>query len=416
MEQKGVECPQRRDQIAASASVCGALSWNGAGRRAGRPGGRPRAAHRCAPGRAAPAFAAWRRADRVRRNSASGNSPPHAASSARMACCFAVSAGSRASGISTANRSIRRASRSTAAVSRAIHFLRTRPASTGSVAAVAVRKRGDFDRLARGQPRKHAVLQVLLFRGKFPFALRASGIAGGFKGCEKTQPGGKIRSGGNIRSGGRRGFQPPHKAGGIVVGFSPGGRLFGKLHGCPRACPELVEGSRFRDLGVRQVSLQAAGQHVAAQVGDAVVDGAPHLGHQRQHAAQHLAQRGQVVLRHPLGQGQQMAAQQGFLVQHRLQVTDLKLRRRFDVERRHHPDQLLVAEGGDHPRAPLRKLPLAHRVGKGAVQRHRQRDFAVGGHGMQHQCSGINLQIRASTAALFNTRANRFRMALFQLE
>ncbi len=75
-----------------------------------------------------------------RRSSASGSSLPQAANSARMACCFWVKAGSRASGIRTANRSMRRASRSTAADSRAIHFLRVRPASTGSVAAVAVRK------------------------------------------------------------------------------------------------------------------------------------------------------------------------------------------------------------------------------------------------------------------------------------
>ena len=72
-------------------------------------------------------------------SSASGNSPPQAASSAKIACCFSVRFGSRASGVSTANRSIRRASRSVAAVSRAIHFLRTIPASACSVAAVAVR-------------------------------------------------------------------------------------------------------------------------------------------------------------------------------------------------------------------------------------------------------------------------------------
>ena len=75
----------------------------------------------------------------LRRNSANDSSLPQAASSANIACCFAVSAGRRASGMSTANRSILRASRSTAVVSRAIHFFRTIPASTGSVAAVAVR-------------------------------------------------------------------------------------------------------------------------------------------------------------------------------------------------------------------------------------------------------------------------------------
>ena len=75
----------------------------------------------------------------LRRSSASGSSPPQAANSARMACCFWVSAGKRASGTSTAKRSVRRASRSVAEVSRAIHFLRSMEARTGSVAAVAVR-------------------------------------------------------------------------------------------------------------------------------------------------------------------------------------------------------------------------------------------------------------------------------------
>jgi len=48
---------------------------------------------------------------------------------------------------------MRRASRSAAAVSRAIHFLRTSPARTGSVAAVAV----------RSQTGKNALLQILIF-------------------------------------------------------------------------------------------------------------------------------------------------------------------------------------------------------------------------------------------------------------
>ncbi len=79
-----------------------------------------------------------------RRNSARGNSPPLAASSARIAVCLSVSAGRRPSPASTAKRSMRRASRSAAAVSRAIHFLRAIPAKSGSDAAVAVRSVDTF--------------------------------------------------------------------------------------------------------------------------------------------------------------------------------------------------------------------------------------------------------------------------------
>ncbi len=43
--------------------------------------------------------------------------------------------------------------------------------------------------------------------------------------------------------------------------------------------------------GERRIAVQTVCQFVAAQGGDAVVDGAADLGHQRQHAAQHLAER-----------------------------------------------------------------------------------------------------------------------------
>ena len=107
-----------------------------------------------------------------RRSSASGNSPPQAASSARIACCFSVSAGSRASGTSTAKRSVRRASRSAAAVSRAIHFLRTSAASTGSDAAVAVRSVETLTGSPSASRVENATLQVLIFGGELAAALR----------------------------------------------------------------------------------------------------------------------------------------------------------------------------------------------------------------------------------------------------
>jgi hypothetical protein len=171
MQQKWMESPQRRCQrgqrlhlrlIQPQAAPAGSAL---------RPSERRPAAHRSAPARAAPAFAAWTKANPSAAARPAAVPHPQAASSARIACCFTVSAGSRASGISTANRSIRRASRSAAAVSRAIHFLRTRAASTGSVAAVAVRSVETFT----GSPdasRQHPPLQVLLLGRKFAFAFR----------------------------------------------------------------------------------------------------------------------------------------------------------------------------------------------------------------------------------------------------
>ena len=178
------------------------------------------------------------------------------------------------SGISTAKRSIRRASRSAAAVSRAIHFLRAMAASSGSDAAVAVRRRGDLHRLARSQALQHPMLHVLPFGRELP-ALPA---------CASLR---------------------------VILATSRGERVWTRI--------SLFSG----------VAVDACGQNIAAQVGNAVVDGAPHFGHQRQHGAQHFAQRRQIILRRPLGQLQQMLAEQRLLVQHGLEIPHLELGRRF---------------------------------------------------------------------------------------
>ena len=197
----------------------------------------------------------------LRRNSASGNSPPQAASSASIACCFAVRVGRRVSGMRTAKRSVRRASRSTAEVSRAIHFFLTRPASTGSVAAVAVRS-------------------------------------------VETLTGSPAAS----RSRTRR------------------SRSWSSFESFPRRLDLVrLRDLAFADRGVRRIAVDAAGQHVAAQVGDAVVNGAAHLGHQRQHAAQHLAQRREIVLRNPFGQCEQVLAEQRLFVKNCFDGTRFKI-------------------------------------------------------------------------------------------
>ena len=65
--------------------------------------------------------------------------PPAAAISARIAVWFSFSLGMRASGTSTAMRSVRRASRSSARASRVSHFFFTMPSSSALLAFVAER-------------------------------------------------------------------------------------------------------------------------------------------------------------------------------------------------------------------------------------------------------------------------------------
>jgi hypothetical protein len=131
------------------------------------------------------------------------------------------------------------------------------------------------------------------------------------------------------------------------------------------------------------VAVEADGEHVAAEVGDAVVDGAANLGHEGQHAPQDLAQGCQVVLRNPHRQVQQVIAEQGLLVEYRLDGAGLKVRGCICAEGGDHTDQLLVAKGRDDTRAAARLLAFAHGVSKRAIQGHRQRDFAKGRHERQ---------------------------------
>ncbi len=88
-------------------------------------------------------------------------------------------------------------------------------------------------------------------------------------------------------------------------------------------------------------------------------------------------------MRHPLRQRHQLLVQQRFLVQHRLKITNLHIRRGLGVDRRHYSDELLVFQRRNHARSTQRALRLAHRIGERAVQRHGQRDFAISGHERQ---------------------------------
>ena len=131
------------------------------------------------------------------------------------------------------------------------------------------------------------------------------------------------------------------------------------------------------------IAVDGCGQHVAAQVGDAVVDGAAHLGCEGQHGAQDFTERGQIVLRRPRAQLQQVLAEERLFIKHSFEVPHFDVGRGIGCKRRDNSDQLFIAEGHDDTGSALRRLARSHTVGEGVVKRHGQRDFAVRRHGRQ---------------------------------
>jgi len=164
----------------------------------------------------------------------------------------------RASGTSTAMRSVRRASRSSASASRISHFLRTIASSSALRACVAERSAEALAARPVFQIIQHSVLAVLVF-------------------CGKTR-------------------------------------------------------------AARRAFLRALIEHAAARLRDAVGELAAHLGGERQHPAQHLAQRGDVILRNPVCKLHQLVRKQRRVVEHLWTGLDL------DV----------VRGPGRHARGPLR--------------------------------------------------------------
>ncbi len=227
---------------------------------------------------------------------------------------------------------MRLASRSAAAVSRAIHFLRSMAAQQRQRCRSRRTQCGHFHWLARGQPLQNPTLHVLPFARQFAL--------------------------------------PPSSQ---ITPYTTDAR-------CPILFVFFAKWVGSPDLGI---SLHRRSQQIPSQVGDSVVNGTTHLGRKRQHAAQHFAKRSQVVLRRPRAQFQQVVAQQRLLVEYGLEVPHFEISRRLGSQSRHHADQLLAAKRHNHARPTLRRLPLAHAVSKRVVQRHRQRDFAVGRHGRQ---------------------------------
>ncbi len=124
---------------------------------------------------------------------------------------------------------------------------------------------------------------------------------------------------------------------------------------CPVEAPCPILFAFFaKRLGTALVPLHRLRQHIPPQAGNPVVNRAPHLSRERQHGAQYLAKRRQIVLRRPRAQFQQVLAEQRLLIEHGLEIPHLKIRRSFGLKRRHHADQLLIAEGHNHPRSALR--------------------------------------------------------------
>src|ERR1700683_1859287 len=94
----------------------------------------------------------------------------------------------------------------------------------------------------------------------------------------------------------------------------------------------------------RRTLLGAIEQDRFAGFADAVAGRAAHLGHERKHAAQHLAQRHNVVLRNPRGQLHELSIEDRLLVKHRFDRPRLDWRS-FIVQPGDHPNELFVAEG-----------------------------------------------------------------------
>ena len=103
----------------------------------------------------------------------------------------------------------------------------------------------------------------------------------------------------------------------------------------------------------RRTLLGAIEQDGLARFADAIAGRAAHLSHERKHAAQHFAQRRQVVLRNPGGQLHELGVEDRLLVKHRFNQPCLD-RRSFIVQAGDHPNQLFLAEGHDDAAADWR--------------------------------------------------------------
>ena len=121
-------------------------------------------------------------------------------------------------------------------------------------------------------------------------------------------------------------------------------------------------------------------QRALSSLGNAVDEVAVHLGGQRHHAAEHLAQRRNVVLRDPLRKMHQLIGEQRRVVEHLLHGLDRdRVRWPFVMHAHHDSHQPLPTEGHQYARANCR-LDAVHRIGEGPVQRHRQRNVTEVGH------------------------------------
>ena len=112
---------------------------------------------------------------------------------------------------------------------------------------------------------------------------------------------------------------------------------------------------------------------------DAIADRAAYFCHQREHAAQHFPQRGQVVLRNPGRQLHQLGVENRHLVKYRFNQPCFD-RRSLIVQAGDHTDQLFLAKG-HHDAAPDWGVILGlELVGKGPIKRHRKHNVTECGH------------------------------------
>ncbi len=196
-------------------------------------------------------------------------------------------------------------------------------------------------------------------------AARAPGIAraGNILGGDPSlahQPGQQLAAG--AKGGAQRLFARAVAGGQVVEHAVFEHLLVGALLGSPRGSPLC----RFV-------------QRRPSRLGDAERPRALHLRAQRQHGAEDLAERRQVVVGDPFAQAHQLGIEHGCGVEDFKDVLGLD-RWRAIMQRGHHARQPQVAEGHQHASADHRLRPVQP-IGETGLQRHRQRDIAELRHG-----------------------------------
>ncbi len=120
-------------------------------------------------------------------------------------------------------------------------------------------------------------------------------------------------------------------------------------------------------------------QSALAGLGDPVHHLLPHLRHQRQHSAQHLAQRRQIVLADPARELEQLRRDDRLVIEDALDGFRFD-RRRLVMQTGHDADQLLIAKRDDNAATQRRRMRRIDAIREMRIEWHRHGDIAEGWH------------------------------------